>query len=890
MQTFPHGGAHPLTRASRPVVLVLLLIAATFAAAVAPSARAAVPTLYSPTSGVPAGFTKKLLAKGLKKPTVIAFGPKGDIYLGMQGGAVLIYRNGAVLPTPVVTLNTDSAAEKGLLGMALDPNFASNGFLYVSYTTLDEHAILTRLTVKQDVASLTSEKVLLKGNQLQNPHHSANDLKIGADGKLWWSVGDNVPSISNGRTLSNIYGKILRFNLDGTVPSDNPFINVVGAVPYIYAFGLRNPFRFDFLPNGKAIEMDTGSSYWEEMNTIQRGGNFGWDIYEGNCGSCGGINPVYAYGHLPVDGAASAIAAYTGTAFPQQYNHVVFFGDYVRGDIEAVTFDTSYRTELSDVVFDNAAGTIADLMVGPDGNLYYVSIFEGTFTKISAKGPFAPTAAAAAIPSAGKGPLTVQFSSAGSTEAYGKALTYAWDFGDGSAASTLANPAHIYATNGSFTATLTVSNGTLTGTATTQVVVGQSPPSASITTPTVNTTYSGGDTINFSGTATDAVDGTLPASAYSWSVDFYTNGVAQPFYTYEVPAPFYGPVSGATSGSFTIPRDLSNGSTTFYRITLTVKNSQGLTNVVKRDIKPNQTTWSVGTNVPGAGYWVDGTWHTTPYTNQDGVGIQHVLAGVRTQTVNGSRYRFDSWSDGSALTDAFTTGAATTNLTANYDLVSGTMPGAWQSADVGAPLVPGSADYAASSGTFYVDGAGADVYNSNDQFHYVYQTLTGNGTITARVRYQTNSSAWAKAGLMIKQSTTAGSPYVDVLTTPTVSPSTPNINGVGCTPDGCASPLPPVTPSVGYGVRMQYNFKGSQSVSDPTTLAGFASPNEWLRLKRVGNTFTSWYSTDGTTWKLIGKTTFTMNTQATIGMFVCSHNIGQTSTAAFDNVSIVPGP
>ncbi|MBA3825662.1 MAG: PQQ-dependent sugar dehydrogenase, partial [Ktedonobacterales bacterium] len=427
MHKFPSDGAHRLTRVSRPVMVALLLAAATLVAAFAPTVRAAAPAIYAPTTGVPAGFVKTQLAHGLKKPTVIAFGPNGDIYLGMQGGAILIYRKGAVLPTPVVTLNTDGAGEKGLLGMVLDPNFATNGYLYVSYTTLDEHAILTRLTVKNDVASLVSEKVLLKGNQAQNPHHSANDLKLGPDGKLWWSVGDNVPSISNGRTLSNIYGKILRLNLDGTIPTDNPFLNVVGAMPAIYAFGLRNPFRFDFLPNGKAIEMDTGSSYWEEMNTIQRGGNFGWDIYEGNCGSCGSINPVYAYGHLPTDGAASAIAAYTGNVFPQQYSHVVFFGDYVRQDIEAVTFDASYRMELSDVVFDNSAGTIADLVEGPDGNLYYVSIFEGTFTKIAAKGPFAPTATAAASPSAGKGPLNVQFSSAGSTAAYGNTLTYSWN-------------------------------------------------------------------------------------------------------------------------------------------------------------------------------------------------------------------------------------------------------------------------------------------------------------------------------------------------------------------------------------------------------------------------------------------------------------------------------
>ncbi len=832
------------------------------------------------------GFAKTQLAHGLKNPTVIAFAPNGDIYIGQQAGAILIYRNGAVLPTPVIQLNTDGSNEKGLLGLALDPNFATNGYMYVSYTTTDEHAQLSRFTVVNDVASLSSEVVFMKGNQLQNNHHSANDLHIGPDGKLWWTVGDNVPTITNAQALTNIYGKILRFRLDGSIPADNPFYHTPGAVPYIYAYGLRNPYRFTFLPNGKAMIEDTGSSYWEELDTIQPGGNYGWDFYEGNCGSCGYINPAYAYGHLPTDGAASAIAAYSGSTFPKQYDNVVFFGDYNRQDIEAVQFDPTYTTEISDTVFDNSVGTISDLAEGPDGNLYYVSIFDGTFTKITAPGPFPPVAAASATPNAGLSSLNVQFSSAGSNDPYGLPLTYSWDFGDGSPVDTSANPTHTYATNGTYTATLTVSNGTLTGTATTQVVVGNTPPSASITTPVANATYNGGDTINFSGTATDATDGTLPASDYTWQADFIANGVAQPFYNSENPGPFYGPVSGVTSGSFQIPQDLSNVPSSFYRITLTAVDSLGLKTVVTRDIHPNTTSFSVSTNVPGAGYFVDGTWQTAPYSTPDVVGVQHVLIGGPAQRLNGVLYRFNGWSDGSALSDSFTNSASPGTYTANYDSVSTTLPSPWQSVDVGSPITPGTANYAASSQTFYVDGAGADIWGTNDQFHYVYQTLNGDGTIVARVRYQTESSDWAKAGLMIKQSTTSGSAFVDLLTTPNVSPSTPNINGVGCNPNGCLSPLPPVTPTVGHGIHMQYNFNSDKSVTSASALAGYSSPNEWLKLSRSGNTFTSWYSTDGVTWKLVGTTTVTMGTVATIGMFVNSHNINQLSTVAFDNVSV----
>src|SRR5205807_7134640 len=143
------------------------------------------------------------------------------------------------------------------------------------------------------------------------------------------------------------------------------------------------------------------------------------------------------------------------------------------------------------------------------------------------------------------------------------------------------------------------------------------------------------------------------------------------------------------------------------------------------------------------------------------------------------------WADGSALTDSFTTGATNGAYIANYDQVTSTLPSPWQSVDVGSPLMVGTADYSASNQTFYVDGAGADIAGANDQFHYVYQTLNGDGTIIARLRYQTNSSAWTKAGVMIKESTAAGSSYVDALVTPDVSPNTPNINGVGCTPNGC---------------------------------------------------------------------------------------------------------
>ena len=848
-------------------------------------------------AGLPAGFKQTQLASGLTRPVAMVFPPGGDIWIGEEGGTIVDYHNGAIQPTPVLTLPNvflPQGSEDGLTGMALDPNFATNGFVYISYTiaitqagVTTGYARLSRFTYSGGTINPATEKVLYQGDQPQAVHHSGNDLQVGPDGKLWWSVGDNDPDIVNGEALNNIYGKMIRLNLDGSVPPDDPFVNVPSAAKGIYAYGLRNPWRFTFLPGGQAMTADTGSSFWEELDALSAGGNYGWQWFEGNCFSCGTINPAYAYGHYPVDGAVSAIAAYSGTTFPNAYDNVVFFGDYNRRAIDAVTFAPGYRTPVSDTVFDTNAGTIADLVEGPDGNLYFLSVFEGTLNEITAPGPFPPTAKASATPAAGMAPLTVNFSSAGSSDPFGKPLTYSWDFGDGKT-STAANPSHSYTANGTYTVKLTVSNGTLTGMATTTVVVGSSPPTASITAPSK---YNAGDTINFSGTATDPVDGTLPPYAYNWQVDYIKDGVVQPSWNAEIQDPFYGPVSGITSGSFQIPTDPSQVAGSFYRITLTVTDSKGLQTVVTKDIHPNTTSWTVNDATAGTAYFVDGAWHTGTYTTSDVVGVQHVLTGMPLAQVSGTtRYRFVGWAGGSALTDSFTSTATAATYTANYETATTTLPKAWKSIDIGAPVTAGSTDHASGSKSFYLDGGGKDEYPPTDQAHFVYQTMPGDGTIVARIRYQTNSDPNAKAGVMIRQSTTVGAPWVDALVTPDVSPTIPAINGVGCDANGCLSPLPPVPP-VGHGVRQQ-TYTGSEHTGPPLT--GFTDPNKWLKLVRAGNIFTAYESADGTNWTLIGTETVTMTGTVDIGLFNISHQNTVLNTAAFDHVKItkvpVPGP
>ncbi|MGA3220766.1 MAG: PQQ-binding-like beta-propeller repeat protein [Acidimicrobiales bacterium] len=181
---------------------------------------------------------------------------------------------------------------------------------------------------------------------------------------------------------------------------------------------------------------------------------------------------------------------------------------------------------------------------------------------------------------------------------------------------------------------------------------------------------------------------------------------------------------------------------------------------------------------------------------------------------------------------------------------NGGLPSLWSDQDIGAPTPAGSASY--GDGTFTVQGGGSDIWGGADQFNYVWQNLSSDASIVAQVTSQTDSDPWAKAGVMIKQSTTAGSPYAMVALTPA------------------------------NGIAFQYGFN--------TTVSGgnYSFPNGWVRLDRDGDVFTAYESTDGFNWDEIGQVDILMSRTATVGLFVCSHNPGALSTATFANVTVSP--
>jgi glucose/arabinose dehydrogenase len=328
------------------------------------------------------GFVEETFAAGLAAPTAMEFAPDGRLFVAEKGGPLrVVLPDGTLLPTPFLSVPVNTASERGLIGVTLDPNFASNGLVYVYYTTNDSTPInrLSRFTVdpsNPNVALAGSETILIDNIPSTNGNHNGGGLHFGNDGKLYIGVGESgVPS--NSQTTSNLAGKVLRVNADGSVPTDNPFENE------IWALGFRNPFTFAVDPvTGRIFVNDVGAGTFEEVDELVRGGNYGWPTAEGPSGNPSFIDPVHAYAH---QGAGAAIAGgvfYRASQFPSSFQGAYFFGDFVRGFIRFLT-----PGDLQSVSFATNAGSPVDLDLGADGSLYYLSIGDGTVTRVRFVGP-----------------------------------------------------------------------------------------------------------------------------------------------------------------------------------------------------------------------------------------------------------------------------------------------------------------------------------------------------------------------------------------------------------------------------------------------------------------------------------------------------------------------
>lgn len=331
---------------------------------------------------LPTGFTESLVASGLSNPTAMAIAPDGRIFVCEQGGALRVIKDGVLLTPPFVQLTVSSASERGLLGVAFDPEFATNQYLYVYYTatTPTIHNRVSRFTANGDVAETGSRVDILDLETLNAGNHNGGAIHFGpADGKLYVAVGENaVPS--NAQMLANRLGKMLRINSNGTIPGDNPFVSTSGANGAIWAYGLRNPFTFAFNPGGTEMFInDVGANTYEEINVGNAGANYGWPDTEGPTNDPRFVEPRYSYNQSGLPCAISGAAFYSPVTFrfPLDYASDYFFADLCAGWIRRLDLTTNVATEFASGI----SGPV-DVHVAADGHLYYLARGSGSDTGV----------------------------------------------------------------------------------------------------------------------------------------------------------------------------------------------------------------------------------------------------------------------------------------------------------------------------------------------------------------------------------------------------------------------------------------------------------------------------------------------------------------------------
>jgi glucose/arabinose dehydrogenase len=339
-------------------------------------------------AAVPAGFEETIVAQNIIAPTRMAIAPDGRVFIAEQAGRIRIVDQGKLLSQAFLNITTkvDSTGERGLLGIAFDPDFLSNQWVYVYYTSKSPviHNRISRFTASGNVVVPGSEEIIFDIQALSTLKlHNGGSIQFGKDGKLYIAVGDNGTP-SNAQTLTNLKGKVLRINKNGSIPTDNPFYQTAtGINRAIWALGLRNPYTLGVQPGTGRIHInDVGQDAWEEVNRGVAGVNYGWPIVEGRSSNPAYRNPIVAYPHAGTGATGCAIIGgsfYNPVMeqFPNDYINDYFYGDFCSGWIRRYDIAT-FKTQA----FASGIGSLVDIQVAPDGTLYYLER-GGVLTKIS---------------------------------------------------------------------------------------------------------------------------------------------------------------------------------------------------------------------------------------------------------------------------------------------------------------------------------------------------------------------------------------------------------------------------------------------------------------------------------------------------------------------------
>ncbi|MEK5436930.1 MULTISPECIES: PQQ-dependent sugar dehydrogenase [Paenibacillus] len=328
----------------------------------------------NPASSDP--YTPEVVANNLETPWAIDFAPDGRIFFTERNsGRVRVVVNGNLKSTPVITLGSPfyymPKSEGGLLGLALDPNFSTNHYIYIyhSYKTSDNKVANRVVRLKENNNIATVDKVLIT-NLPGAVYHNGGRLKIGPDNKLYFGDGNYG---NKDDTLTYLGGKMFRLNLDGTIPSDNPF----GDSP-IYSRGHRNPQGLAWQPGtNRLFVSEHGESSKDEINFIQPGNNYGWPKYEGGNQNQPGITPplIYANG---TTWAPSGIAFVTQGPWAGNLLVTNLKGkQIIRMVIGEQNGKPTIKSSELNYLFLNKYGRIRDIVEAPDGSLYFVTSNNG---------------------------------------------------------------------------------------------------------------------------------------------------------------------------------------------------------------------------------------------------------------------------------------------------------------------------------------------------------------------------------------------------------------------------------------------------------------------------------------------------------------------------------
>ena len=344
-------------------------------------------------------------ALSLSRMVGMTYPPDGSdrLYVVLQPGRIVFFPNDREVDSAELFLDirdrvNDRGEEEGLLGLAFDPQYADNGHLYVYYSASSpRRSVVSRFSVSADGrADPGSERVLLEVAQ-PFANHNGGQIAFGPDGYLYIALGDGGSRgdpQENGQDLGTLLGSILRIDVstvDSTgayaVPSDNPFVGHSGARPEIWAYGLRNPWRFSFdRATGDLWTADVGQNRFEEVDIIRPGLNYGWNIMEGvhcfkpsECDRTGLEMPVAEYGRE--DGCSvTGGYVYRGSSLPSLYGAYVY-GDYCSGRIWALRHDGDEVTEHMQIV--DSGLRIPSFAEDAAGELYVLS-FDGTIYRLVA--------------------------------------------------------------------------------------------------------------------------------------------------------------------------------------------------------------------------------------------------------------------------------------------------------------------------------------------------------------------------------------------------------------------------------------------------------------------------------------------------------------------------